>query len=417
MKLDRSQSPSVHPVGQVALPEIKHLKNINGVYIYYHHTPKTGTFKLELFNKGSQWFSNNAAVCHLSLKMLKEGTHSKSAKQFSEELDGLGSFLEITPGFDNSSISIFGLSRFFSQNVSLLNELITEPAFKQKSLSKLKRKEIDRLNQNKEKGNYLASTNLRNSIFGSQHPYGHVLNENDIDNLTIQDINHFHENKVKSFDIYISGDIIEETLELLDDFISVKVNEIPDSPKLSESKNTEVRSSKFVQSSIKIGKRLFTRDNQDYFPFIVMNELLGGFFGSRLMKNIREEKGLTYGIYSQLYALNNQGYFFISSDVEGENEELVLSEVKKEILKLASFPVKSEELSTVKNYMIGTYINSLSNPFSIIEKHKIQLSQNLSTDFYNNYINNVKSVSSTQIQEVATQYLVLESFAYSIVGS
>jgi len=152
MKLDRSQSPSVHPVGKVALPEIKHLKNINGVNIYYHHTPKTGTFKLELFNKGSQWFSNNAAECHLSLKMLKEGTHSKSAKQFSEVLDGLGSFLEITPGFDNSSISIFGLSRFFSQNVSLMHELITQPAFKQKSLSKLKRKEIDRLNQNKEKG-------------------------------------------------------------------------------------------------------------------------------------------------------------------------------------------------------------------------------------------------------------------------
>ena len=415
--LDRNKPPQIHTVEEVILPKITHLQNSHGVNIYYHHTPGTGTFKLELFSKGSLWNAKNSAECHQALKMLKEGTSLKSAQQLSESIDSIGSFLEINPGFDNSSISLFGLSRYFAQNVSLLQEIIYQPAFHESSLAKLKKKEIDKLKQNLEKGSYIASTNLRGTLFGPEHPYGHKLRQEDISLTTLSTIESFHKNFTLSFDIYVSGDIAIDIVPIFNQFTNITINNSEHLGNFSDAEHQETRSEKFVQSSIKLGKRLFTRNHPDYFPFIVTNELLGGYFGSRLMKNIREDKGLTYGIHSHLYALNNQGYFIISSDVKGENEDLVLTEINKELHQLTQELVTKNELDTVKNYMIGAFINALSNPFSIIEKQKVIKSQQLSPNFYDHYISNVKSVTSNKIQEMACTYLQIGTLTKSIAGS
>ncbi len=416
--LDRFQAPLIQEVQEVTLPNIEHLENRNGVKVHYHYTPNTETFKLELYTNGSQFNAVNSAECQLSLKLLKEGTNTKSSKEYSIAIDSIGSFLEISPGFDQSSITIFGLSKYFKENVQLLTELIHEPAFKETSLERLKSKEIDRLKQNLEKGSYLSSINLRNALFGLNHPYGHVLSEVDINDLTQKQVSSFHKKHISSFEIYLSGDIDKNYLSHLDSFIGnqkKKINYTSESiPKI---KDSVIRSEKFVQSSIKLGKRLFTRSHKDYFKFIVTNEILGGYFGSRLMKNIREEKGLTYGIFSHLYSLKHDGYFLISSDIKGENESLALEEIKKEIISLQNIEVSKEELQTVKNYMIGTFVNSLSNPFGIIEKHKILLSQELAPDFYDHYISAIKEVKAIEIMEMASLYLHSDSLTISIVGN
>ena len=416
--IDRSHAPVIHPFEDVVLPGIRFFVNNNGVNVYFHPTPHTGTFKLELYCKNSQLNTANSAECQLSLKLLKEGTTKRPSKVLAEYIDSLGSFLEITPGFDNSSITIYGLSRYFKQNVQLLRELVEQPAFKESSLKKLKLKEVDRLKQNKEKSSYISSTNLRNALFGTTHPYGHILKEKDIQNLTIQRIYNIHQSYSQSFDIYLSGDISDENLKHLNEFHSEHTeNKDFDNTLPGKTKHSIVRSEKFVQSSIKIGKRLFTRSNKDYIPFMVTNEILGGYFGSRLMKNIREEKGLTYGIYSHLYALGREGYFFISSDVKAENEDQVISEIHSEISSLQNKLVKEEELNMVKNYMIGTFMNSLSNPFGIIEKYKILISQKLNADFYDHYVENIKAVSSQEVKEISNLYLQIDSFTQSLVGT
>lgn len=416
--LDRTQAPPIRSVSNIVLPEIEKHKLPNGGNLYIHRENNTNAFKIELLTRGGNISAPNAALVQLSMKMLAEGTLTRNGHQISEHIDSLGSFLEITPGFDHSSISIYGLKKFFKENIQVLSEMLYESSFEQKALNVLKEKEKNKLKMNEEKGSYISSINLRKSLF-TEHPYGYSLSKEDIEKLSIEDILAFYNSSILSFDIYLSGDLPLSTVEIIQTHFSknIEATEISINSEDSKPEIISVRDSKFIQSSIKIGKRLFNRTHQDYFKFIVTNEVLGGFFGSRLMKNIREEKGFTYGIYSSLYPLNKEGYFLISTDVKGENEKETLNEIKKEIVTIQEQLIEDSELETVKNYMIGSFVNSFSSPFASITKFKTLNSSNIEFKFYEQYINQVRNVSAEQIQQTAQQYLDYSSMTVSLVGA
>lgn len=416
--LDRTQAPPIRSVGNIVLPEIEKHKLPNGGNLYIHREKNTNAFKIELLTRGGNISASNTALVQLSMKMLAEGTLTRNGHQISEHIDSLGSFLEITPGFDHSSISIYGLKKFFKENIQVLSEMLYESSFEQKALNVLKEKEENKLKMNQEKGSYISSINLRKSLF-PEHPYGYSLSKEDIEKLSVEDILAFYSSSILSFDIYLSGDLPLSTVEIIQTHFSKnsKATEISIKSEGSQPETISVRDSKFIQSSIKIGKRLFNRTHSDYFKFIVTNEVLGGFFGSRLMKNIREEKGFTYGIYSSLYPLNKEGYFLISTDVKGENEKETLNEIKKEIVTLQEQLIVDSELETVKNYMIGSFVNSFSSPFASITKFKTLNSSNIEFKFYEQYINQVRNVSAEQIQQTAQQYLDYSSMTISLVGA
>lgn len=416
--LDRSQAPKIHSVRNITIPEIETYPLSGGRNLYVHREPNISAFKIELLTDGGNINGKNAAEVQLGLKILGEGTKKKNALQLSEYIDSLGSFFELSPGFDHSSISIYGLKKYFRENLEILSDIIYNPRISNQSLSLTKEKEKNKLKLNLEKGSYISSVNLRTSLFGN-HPYGYKFSLEDIDRIISEDLALFHSNYLLSFDIYISGDIPEEYISQINDYFPLihktKHALIPLEGNTPE--NLNHKDSKFIQSSIKLGKRLFNRSHPDYFKFIVTNELLGGFFGSRLMKNIREDKGYTYGIYSALYPLNEIGYFLISTDVKGENEADTLKEIKDELTKLSSKLVTEDELKTVKNYMVGSFVNSFSAPFAPITKFKTVNSQELSLDFYTNYIKRINSVNTKDIIEICSNYLNYDSLSISIAGA
>jgi predicted Zn-dependent peptidase len=171
-----------------------------------------------------------------------------------------------------------------------------------------------------------------------------------------------------------------------------------------------------VQTSIRIGKKLFTRNHPDYLKFTVLNETLGGYFGSRLMKNIREEKGLTYGISSQIAPMLQEGYFVIGTDVKKELASKALEEIYNELEKLQNEPVGDEELQTVKNYMIGSYSNSITTPFSLANKFKTLHFNGLSYDYYDNYMTAIQKVNAKDLMQMAKKYFDRTSFTEVLVG-
>ncbi|MFY0592908.1 M16 family metallopeptidase [Roseivirga sp.] len=419
MILDRTKPPKVYQIEDVRLATIQST-SIDGLNVHSHFDEGSKTFKIELQTKGGQLNGNTAILPQLALKMLNEGTKSKTSIQLAETIDSLGSFLELSPGFDYSSITIFGLSKYFVENIQLLSEIIYQPRFSEDNLATLKERELDKLKLNLEKGSYLSSVNLRKTLFGLNHPYGRQLTAEEYQTTSISEIESFHNSFVKDFDIYISGDLPSNFESTLSN--AFEKGQYSDSNRSiievdSSSQDIYHQDSKFIQSSIKLGKRLFTRQHEDYFPFILTNEVLGGFFGSRLMKNIREEKGYTYGIYSHLYSLLHDGYFLISTDVKGENQQDTIDEVYKEINKLRTELVSQEELDIVKNYMIGVFTNSFTSPFAHIDKFKTLNSQGISTDFYRNYVSNIRAVDSETILKTASEYLAPETLVSSIAGA
>jgi len=415
--LDRRQAPQIHQISNVSLPEIESYPLSAGKRLYIHREKNTQAFKIEILCNAGNISATGAAQVQLGLKMLNEGTTNKSGHQVSEHIDSLGSFLEITPGFDNSSISIYGLKKYFTENLRILSEILYKPSFNQAAFDSLKTREKNKLKMNLEKGSYLSSVNLRKALFGD-HPYGFTQSIDQIDRLRIDEIVRFHQN-IKSFDIYLAGDFPDHAVSLIRDLFAenLEAAEAQFDRTQPEAIDIEVRDSKYIQSSIKLGRRLFNRSHPDYFKFIVTNELFGGFFGSRLMKNIREDKGYTYGIYSSLYPLKYGAYFLISTDVKGENEADTLSEIKKEIELLRTRPVSDNELEVVKNYMVGTFVNSFSSPFASITKFKTLNTQSIDFSFYSSYIENIRLISVEDILNTSIQYLDFDDLTRSIVGS
>ena len=149
---------------------------------------------------------------------------------------------------------------------------------------------------------------------------------------------------------------------------------------------------------------------------LVMNEVFGGYFGSRLMKNIREEKGFTYGISSNMPSFRREGYFLIGTDVNKENTQQTLDEIQKEIHILQTVPVLEDELETVKNYMAGEFVGSLNTPFEIADRYKVILLDQLPADFLTTYIQKIRAVSPADIMEMANQYLKTGSLSEVVVG-
>lgn len=415
--LDRTQAPQIRPIQNINIPEIEVYNLPEGRSLYVYREPNTNAFKIEILTEGGNINGRNSAEVQLGLKILAEGTLNRTSHQISEHIDSIGSFLELSPGFDNSSLSIYGLTKFFPENIAILSELLYQPLFSDQSLKVLKEKEKDKLRLNLEKGSYISSTNLRKTLFGN-HPYGYSLSFQDLENISIADLHTFHSEFLQSFDIYLSGDIPESFLGIIQEGFTKNSSRIESNitSNTYEEKYCEYRNPKFIQSSIKIGRRLFNRSHQDYFKFIVANEYLGGFFGSRLMKNIREDKGYTYGIYSALYPLKHQGYFLISTDVKGENEQETLQEIQNELDRLANKLVANKDLDVVKSYMIGTFVNSFSTPFAPITKFKTVNTQSLNLNFYKEYIEQIRAVSANDLLEISQKYLNYNSLTISLAG-
>ncbi|MDZ7934177.1 MAG: pitrilysin family protein [Emticicia sp.] len=224
------------------------------------------------------------------------------------------------------------------------------------------------------------------------------------------------------FTIFLSGSFGEEEIKGLNETFGQlplispeKVKEIfPETPKVGE--NLLVNRPDNLQSSIRLGRKLFNRSHPDFFKFIVMNTIFGGYFGSRLMKNIREEKGFTYGISSSLIPQREGGYLIIGTDVKKEFTQQTIDEIHKEIIRLQTEQLSENELETAKNYMIGSFVGSLNTPFEIADRQKVVILENLPSDFYQNYIQQINAVSSADVMEIANKYFNSEELCEVVVG-
>jgi predicted Zn-dependent peptidase len=143
---------------------------------------------------------------------------------------------------------------------------------------------------------------------------------------------------------------------------------------------------------------------------------LGGFFGSRLMKNIREEKGLTYGIYSAMESYLDAGSFYIETEINNELRDTGVTEILKEIADLRENPIGADELNLVKNYLLGSFLRSIDGPFSLADRYKMILDYGFTYDYYTEFVETIRAISAFEIQLLANQYLQEKDLTTIIVG-
>lgn len=426
MALDRKVAPPARPIRHVDFGKAETIHLSNGIPVHMIISGKQPVVGLELlFRHGGLRHESRPGTAFFAIKMLAEGTRTKDSDDISHEIDQYGAFLQLSPGLDYSSADLYTLTKYIHPLLRMLRELIAESVFPEEELHKLKTIQEQNLKVNNQKPNVLASKTTKAAMFGAEHPYGRSLDAHGIAAISRQDLLDFFEHKLRNhLEIVIAGDVTTEVLQALETYFGDLSLEQP-SPsedilppaQQSDKRRIIIEKPDSLQSSIRVASPLFTKDHPDYHKVKVLNTILGGYFGSRLMRNIREEKGLTYGINSGLISLIDAGYFIVGTEVKKENTAQVIDEIFKEISLLQQEPVPDTELNTVKNYMAGRLLSSVDTPFALAEKFKGVYLHGLTYDFYDSYLDTINTIEASHIQEVAEKYLSVASMKEVIVGA
>ncbi len=420
--LDRTKAPDFKLFKEFDIKEINSLVLGNNITLHYVNAGDQPVARLELIFQAGSWYENKAGQAYFTGKMLKEGTHNNDSQAISLFFDQYGAFLEINPGLDQLSVTVYGLTKYFPILVPFIKALIFDSTFPERELDILKNITLQDIKVQNKKNNVLASKLFRTALFGKNHPYGIHLEETVINDIRSEDLRDFHQsNIVDNFQIILSGKVNDAEIRLVKEtFGDLSVTNTTqngrDYPLPVKTGSQTVKKSDSLQSSVRLGKVLFPKKHPDYPKFLVVLEILGGYFGSRLMRNIREEKGYTYGIHASMVNLIKEGYLIIGTDVKKSFTKATIEEIHKEIDILQNTPVPDDELETVKNYMLGTFQSSITTPFSLAEKFKTVHFYGLNYQFYRDYLASIKNINQQDIIELSQKYLQIDSLAEVIVG-
>jgi len=422
--LDRKIQPKAYSIDDIKFENPKKIKLKNNVPFYIFHNTEQEIIKLDfIFDAGTK-YQDKPLVATITNKMLKEGTKSFTSKQIDEKIDFYGAYLMLSATKDNATVSLYCLNKNLHYLLPIVEEIIKFPIFDKNELITLLHKQKQKFLLDSQKVNVLAARGFSQLLFGENHNYAFNIKLNDYDNITQKQLFDFYNRHytVNNLKIVATGNINDNVKSLISDKFSDKwnINFTDDfiiyKPKTTDKKFNLIKKEDTVQASMRIGKILFNRLHDDYQGMLVLNTILGGYFGSRLMTNIREDKGYTYGIGSSLVSFTDAGYFVISSEVGKNVCKKAINEVYNEIKILQNELVSKQELDLVKNYMLGQILRSFDGIFPTSDNFISLIVNDLDFEYYNRLINKIKTIESNEINKLAKKYLDKDSFIEVVAG-
>lgn len=421
--LNRTLAPASKQVDQINfIPPV--LQNLaNGIPVYTFNAGKQELVRIEFIFNNVNWNQTKPLQAVAVNSLINNGTNTLSAKEIAEQVDYYGAFLQTEYGADQIVITLYSLNKYLAAVLPILKAILNESIFPQQELEIFIQNQKQKLQVNLQKNDFLARKTFANTLFGKT-AYGTDILLEDYDAIKRDDLLAYYQAafKAENCTIIAAGKFEDQEFALLDQFFGKKwVNNEPSTLNQfsfleSVGEIISINKPNTVQSAIRMGKIAINRTNVDFPSLQVLNTVLGGYFGSRLMANIREDKGYTYGIGSGIASLKDAGYFFIATEVGADVCNLALKEIFKEIELLKEELVGEEELNLVRNYMLGSMLGSLENIMSHADKFKNIHFSGLGYDYYANYIATVKSISAEKIQQMAKKYLSTSDFVQVVVG-
>ncbi len=424
MKLNRSIPPEFKTIDKVDILKANKIILPNNINTYEINAGSQDLIKLELMFSAGSRFQAKPLLAYAANTLLMEGTEKYTSEQIAYITDYYGAFLQTEIDKDYAGVTLYTLNKHLDHVLPLLKSVVTEAVFPLEEIETFIQNEKQRFLVDEKKVSVIARKYFNEMIFGSSHAYGYNLKIEDFDNLTRDSIQEFYNQYYHAGNctIIVAGKISEKENKKIAAYFgeNFTVKPIPAyAPKniqsSSENKKVIFREDA-VQSAIRIGRILFNKNHPDYFGMQVLNTILGGYFGSRLMANIREDKGYTYGIGSGLLSMKEAGAFFISTEVGVEVCKEAIHEIYLEIKRLREDLIPEEELQLVKNYMMGVFLKNVDGPFALSDRLKSLLEYDFGYEFFDQYIETIKTINAFQIKELANKYLKEEDLLELVVG-
>ncbi len=426
--LNRTIAPASKSLTQIHIPQMQTVALKNNHTLHFFEVKTTEVLRLELFWNAGTMYESMPNVANFTSKMLTEGTSKHTAQEIISQIDQYGAFVETNTGLERINLTIYTLTRHFEKLLNWVNVMIHDSVFPENEWGNLRQISRQSLRINQQKNSHQVGNLFKKYMFGENNPFGTYLTETNLNNIQHTHLQSFFQEKIKNkpIEAILVGNFGESNnsnnaLKIAQNFLeniqtttqNIRPNLIFKTPKPQRINEPKADS---LQSSLRMGQLFFSKNHADYSALMVLNEVFGGYFGARLMKNIREEKGYTYGIYSQFVALRDTGYWAVSADVKKEFLEDTFLEIDKEAQKLTQDLLSEQELETVKNYMLGAFAGSLNTPFDVAETFKAIHFLGLGYDFYTKYLDTIRHITAQEIRETAQKYLHTENWVKISVG-
>lgn len=422
--LDRNSPPAHHPVTGFELIAPRHLTLANGLNVFVFNAGEQEVVRMEWIFEHVFPQTESTLINSCACEMLLEGTSAYSSSQIAEKIDFHGAFLIPQVDRDRATLSLFSLYKHLDHLLPLVKNLLTDAIFPEKELATYIRNNKQKLEVSLQKNSIVARRLFHSAVFG-QNRYGISPNMADFDGITREDLLTLFRKQYapSNCTLIISGKISDAVIETVTRLFGETWTPHPshldnnELPIILQQDNVIVEDRPdALQSALRLGYMSIQRSHPDFPGLQVVNTLLGGYFGSRLMANIREDKGYTYSVGSGLISLKHSAFLTIASEVGAAFTAATLKEIEKEIERLKTESVGDDELSKVKNYVMGSMLGSLENVFSHADKFKNVYFSGLELDYYAYYTEVVRHINADDVLRLANTYLDYEKMVKVIVG-
>jgi len=398
----------------------------NGKTLYYFEDHHVEILKIDILFAAGTALQSKLMQSAAAIQMLTEGTSNHTAQQIAEFMDYRGILLENSNSEACATLTVYSLSRHVADLLPMLHEIITDATYPDEEFTIFVDKRRQKLLTSMQQTSYRARKRYYELLFGKEHPLGRFAVADDLNLLTPDDVRAFHRQQMRleQATIVLGGDVTDSVLALFDEvFGKTPAIEAPalrlpaPHPQVLGRENISVVGA--VQNTLRVGRLLPWRwDDKRYAQFMVLSTVLGGYFGSRLMSNIREEKGYTYGIYAQSQILRDCIAFYIVTDVASDKAEAAMHEIAVEIERLRNETIPDEELEMVRNCMLGDFMRSIDGIFERSERFCQQTVTGVDERFTDNYLAVLEpdAISGETLRQLACEVLVPEEMVWISAG-
>lgn len=395
----------------------------NGGLLHYFPSQTTQLVRADiLFEAGSAYQSQllcAAATC----KLLTVATRSLDSAHLSEYMDYRGVVMETGNELFQSTITLYFLRRYAQDVVRVLDEMVTGPAYSDDDLRVWQNRRRQELAALEQRSSHIARRLLNRSIYGENHPLGWYATADDVLRLTSAAIaDHFHSH-YGNRGVVLAGAVDDEMLELFGHLQSpvwppANSATLPAVMPSGAAQMHRCTMADSVQTSIRIGRLLpLTWDSMDYAYVMILTTVLGGYFGSRLMSNIREDKGLAYGIYARTIVYRGAIEFFIAADVAGGTADEAVKETLAEIERLTTEEIPDEELTLVRTVMVGDFLRSIDGCFELQQRYCDMLGSWATDQLTTNLRQALATCTPALLRQVAARYLSVDQMTVCLAGA
>lgn len=414
--INRIIPPSIHPIktAKQILPQRIKINPDNDLFLLDESVEET--VKIDFIWEAGIKFENKKIESTLTNALIFSGTNELNSKEIADKIDSYGGYVNQTINKDQAGFTVFGLQKHIDNILEIVFNSFNKVQFNNDEIGKLITIQKKQFEISLEKVSTHARQLFLSDIFGESHPYGSKVELKDFNKIKQQDLIDFFKinYRIKKPNMFYVGKLKDTTKQIISSWTAQfkHSNVVIDFPEIINAKPTKEHFEKdgAIQTAIRVGRIAINRSHTDYFKFQVLNTVLGGYFGSRLMANIREDKGYTYGIGSGISVLDNGAYFFISTEVAKEVKDETIKEIYIEINKLKSELIPESELTKVKSYMLGQFLNNSDGTMAMMENFKNIYFNNLSEEYYTDFINAINDCTAKQLMEMANKYFIESEF-------